>query len=284
MSITPSPQSPVPIIKKESMLSMIERGIREDGRKTTDYRPINIELGYAAKADGSALVKIGDTTVLAGVKVEDGLPMEDSPEQGNLFVNLELPPIASESFELGPPDENAIELARVVDRSLRDSKMIDLSKLSIIPGKKVWNIWVDIYVLDHGGNILDASTLAAVAALYTTKIPKYEINGEEIIIDKSQTLFAMPVNYPVVTVTVGKIGKYFIVDPNIEEEQILDAKVSFSYTPEQRIVGIQKTGSGSLSFEEITEAENIASSCSVQLLEELKKNVLNTVSTGVNNG
>ncbi|MDT7900499.1 MAG: exosome complex protein Rrp42 [Acidianus sp.] len=273
MSITPSNENIVPLIKRESILASLDRGIRADGRKFNEYRPLSITLSYAKKADGSALVKLGDTTVLAGVKVEPEEPFEDTPNQGNLVVNVELLPLAYETFEPGPPDENAIELSRVVDRSLRDSKSIDLSKLVIEPGKKIWTVWVDIYVLDYGGNILDACTLAAVSALYDTRLPKVVKEGDKIKIIKEEKGEKLPMNFPVVTVSVAKIGKHLVVDPDLDEEGIMDAKISLSYTPEGRIVGIQKTGIGTFTLTEIDNVETLARSVSQKLLEELKKQI-----------
>ena len=273
MSITPSNENIIPLIKRESILASLDRGIRADGRKFNEYRPLSITLGYAKKADGSALVKLGDTMVLAGVKVEAGEPFEDTPNQGNLVVNVELLPLAYETFEPGPPDERAIELSRVVDRSLRDSKAIDLTKLVIEPGKKIWTVWVDIYVLDYGGNILDACTLAAVAALYDTRLPKVVKEGDEIKIIKEEKGDRLPMNFPVVTVSVAKIGKHLVVDPDLDEEGIMDAKISISYTPEGRIVGIQKTGIGTFTLAEIDNVESLARSVSQKLLEELKKQI-----------
>ncbi|EWG07296.1 MAG: exosome complex RNA-binding protein Rrp42 [Candidatus Aramenus sulfurataquae] len=269
--MTPSNENIVPLIKKESILHMLERGLREDGRKLNDYRPLSITLDYAKKADGSALVKLGDTAVLAGVKVEEEEPFEDTPAQGNLVVNVELLPLAYETFEPGPPDENAIELSRVVDRSLRDSKSIDLGKLVIEPGKRVWTVWVDIYVLDYGGNVLDASTLAAVAALYSAKLPKVVNENGEIKVVKEEKGDRLPILFPVVTVTAAKIGKYIVIDPDLEEEAIADAKLSISYTPEGRIVGMQKSGAGSFSVQEVLYIENTARAAGLKLLEDFKK-------------
>ncbi|MEM3221480.1 MAG: exosome complex protein Rrp42 [Saccharolobus sp.] len=271
MSVTPSNQNIIPIIKKESIVNLYEKGIRQDGRKLTDYRPLSIVLDYAKKANGSALVKLGNTMVLAGTKIEIGKPYEDMPNQGVLIVNVELLPLAYETFEPGPPDENAIELARVVDRSLRDSRAIDLSKLVIEPGKNVWTVWLDVYVLDYGGNVIDACTLASVAALYNSKIYKVERSEDGIRINKDEIIGKLPMNYPVVTVSVAKIDKYLIVDPDLEEESIMDAKISFSYTPDFKIVGIQKSGKGSLSLQDVTQAESLARSVAGKLLEELKK-------------
>ncbi|MEM3351244.1 MAG: exosome complex protein Rrp42 [Saccharolobus sp.] len=271
MSVTPSNQNIIPIIKKESIVNLYEKGIRQDGRKLADYRPLSIVLDYAKKANGSALVKLGNTMVLAGTKIEIGKPYEDMPNQGVLIVNVELLPLAYETFEPGPPDENAIELARVVDRSLRDSRAIDLSKLVIEPGKNVWTVWLDVYVLDYGGNVIDACTLASVAALYNSKLYKVERSEDGIKINKDEIIGKLPMNYPVVTISVAKIDKYLIVDPDLEEESIMDAKISFSYTPDFKIVGIQKSGKGSLSLQDVTQAESLARSAAGKLLEELKK-------------
>jgi ribosomal RNA-processing protein RRP42 (EC 3.1.13.-) len=188
-----------------------------------------------------------------------------------LVVNVELLPLAYETFEPGPPDENAIELARVVDRSLRDSKAVDLSKLVIIPGKKIWTAWVDVYVLNYDGNILDACTLASVAALYNTKLPKIEVEGENVRIIREEKTDIIPINYPVVTVTAAKIGNHIIVDPNIDEESIADVKLSISYTRDGRIVGMQKNFSGSLTLQDVDMMENISRSAAQYLFEELKK-------------
>lgn len=277
MSITPSTNHIVPLIKKEVILSMLERETRIDGRKPNEYRPISIELGYAKKADGSASVRIGDTAVLAGVKVEDREPFPDVPDQGNLIVSLELPPIAHESFEVGPPDENAIELSRVVDRSIRDPKALDLSKLVIVPNKKVWNVWVDIYVIDYGGNILDTSTVAAIAALYHTKLPRVEIEGDTIKILKETKEARLPMRFPVFSVSVGKIGRHLILDPSTEEEGLVDCKISFSYTPDLNIVGIQKMGNGGFTMAEIDAAEKVARSAVPNLFKEFKTKVLDSL-------
>jgi len=262
-------QAIVSNVKKASMLKALERGVRLDNRKPDEYRPLSITLGYAKKADGSALVKLGDTMVLAGTKLEVDEPFPDTPNQGNLMVNVELLPLAYETFEPGPPDENAIELARVVDRSLRDSKAVDLSKLVIIPGKKVWSLWVDVYVLDFAGNVMDASTIAAVAAIYNTKLPKVEVNGEEVKVLTERT-DVTSLAYPVVTVTVAKIGNFVVIDPNLEEESIADAKLSISYTPDMRIVGMQKSLSGAIKLEEIPQMEEVTRKAAGRLFSELK--------------
>jgi len=81
----------------------------------------------------------------------------------------------------------------------------------------------------------------------------------------------LPLNHPVVTVSIAKVDKYLIVDPDLDEESIMDTKVSFSYTPDLKIVGIQKSGKGSMSLQDIDQAERQQELVAVKLLEELKK-------------
>jgi exosome complex component RRP42 len=126
-----------PTIKKEYLVNLAENGKRADGRKFDDFRNISIETGVISKAEGSARVKIGNTQVISGIKMDIGEPYSDSPESGVMTTAAELIPLASPDFEAGPPRENAIELARVVDRGIRESELIEVDKLCIEPGEKV---------------------------------------------------------------------------------------------------------------------------------------------------
>src|SRR6266705_3404613 len=123
------------------------------------------------------MISRGKRIVLVGVKVQTGPPFPDTPDEGVLTVNAELVPLASPSFEAGPPSEEAIELARVVDRGIRESKAIDMKSLVLQKGKTVQVVYVDIYVLDHDGNLIDAASMAALAALINAKVPKMEMKG-----------------------------------------------------------------------------------------------------------
>ncbi|MCJ7561376.1 RNA-binding protein, partial [Candidatus Bathyarchaeota archaeon] len=146
-------------VRKLQIAQTIEKGTRLDGRGLMDVREIKIEQGLIQKAEGSARVLLGKTQVLVGVKIETGEPFPDTPNEGVQTVNAELVPLASPTFEPGPPDENSIELARIVDRGIRESKAIDTAKLCIEPGKNVFVVFVDVWVLNHDGNLIDASAL-----------------------------------------------------------------------------------------------------------------------------
>jgi len=127
---------------KSYLDSLLKKKKREDGRGLYDYRELKIDVNPIDKANGSARVKLGDTAVLVGVKLDVGEPFPDSPNDGILITNAELAPLASAEFEPGPPREDAIELARVIDRGIRESKAIALDKMCIKPKEKVWIVFV----------------------------------------------------------------------------------------------------------------------------------------------
>ena len=254
-------------VRLKQIEQSIEKGKRLDERGLHDTREIKIEQGLIEKAEGSARVLLGKTEVLVGVKVETGEPFPDTPNEGVLTVNAELVPIASPNFEAGPPNENSVELARVVDRGIRESKVIDNEKICIEPGKKVFVVFVDVYVLNHDGNLIDASALAAVAALLNTKMPNYEIKDGEVKIKQGYT--PLPVKNHPVTVTIGKINNSLIVDPGLEEEEVMDSRISMAINDEGHICAVQKGGSGYFTPQQILEASKIALEKAVEIRKKL---------------
>ncbi len=274
--MTPSNQRIVSRLKKSSIVSLIKKGLRVDGRKLNEYREITIIPNYISKAEGSAYAKIGGTLVIAGLKVGVGTPYPDTPNCGVVTVNAEFVPFASPTFEPGPPDENAIELARVIDRSIRELKVIDLGKLAIIPGEKVYILWLDIYVFDHDGNLLDTSMLAAITTLLTARIPKAVIreDGKTVELDK-EVREPLPITNKVVTVSIGKVNGKFIVDPNIDEEQVLDCRLAISVSEDGKIAGMQKMGSGTFTVGEVVEAVKIAKEASRTLFDKINEALKN---------
>ncbi|NWF87164.1 exosome complex protein Rrp42 [Candidatus Bathyarchaeota archaeon] len=255
-------------VKQKQIAQAIAKGKRLDGRDLADYREIKIEQGIIERAEGSARILLGKTEVLVGTKIELGEPFPDTPNEGVLTVNAELVPLASSTFEPGPPDENSIELARIVDRGIRESKAIDTEKLCIEPGKKVFVIFVDVYVLNHDGNLIDASALAAVAALLNTKMPNYEIKEGEVKLKPGYT--PLPMRKRPITVTFAKISDKLVVDAWLEEEQVMDARLSMAIDDDGNICAIQKGGSGYFTVQEILDAAKMAREKSEEIRKKLK--------------
>ncbi len=255
-------------VRLKQIEKLIAKAKRLDGRALGDYREIKIEQGLVEKAEGSARVLLGKTEVLVGTKVEMGTPFPDTPDKGVLTVNAELVPLASPTFEPGPPDENSIELARIVDRGIRESEAIDTAKLCIESGKKVFVVFVDVYVLNHDGNLIDASALAAVAALMNTKVPNYEVKDGEVVIKQGYT--QLPMKSHPVTVTLGKINGKLIVDPWLEEEQVMDSRLTMAFNEDGNICAIQKGGAGYFTQKQILEGMKIAKEKAAELRKQMK--------------
>ncbi|MEM2214516.1 MAG: exosome complex protein Rrp42 [Candidatus Nezhaarchaeales archaeon] len=260
----------IPKIKRRQMLDMLSSGLRVDGRGLEDLRPVEIKCRSVNNAEGSAEVRLGKTLAIAGVKTSIGTPFADTPDMGVLIVNAEFLPIASPSFEPGPPDENAIELARVIDRGLRRSEMIDLRQLCILPGKAVWELWVDIHALNHDGNLMDTSALAAVAALLTSEVPKAMVNEKgEVIVNKNEKQ-KLPIKCIPITITVAKIGDKLLVDPCLDEEEVADVFLTATFV-DDKVCTIQKRGEKGLTEEETLKCLRVAQRKARELLKIVKE-------------
>jgi len=241
ISITHVPEI-LPQLKKETIRRIIEQGRRSDGRSFLEFRKITVRAGSIKTANGSAIVLLGNTKVVAGVKAEIGEPFKDTPDEGALIVNLETPPLASPTIEPGPPDENAIEIARIVDRTIRHSGFLDFKSLCIKPNEHVWILWVDLYVLNHDGNLIDAATIAAATALAVTELPRVTIEeGGKIKVDNNvRERLKVDLNKIPCTITFTKINNVLLVDPTLEEENICESKFTVGIA-DDKVVAIQKT-------------------------------------------
>jgi exosome complex component RRP42 len=252
---------------KQHLLDSLNKNVRFDNRKLEEYREITVECGVSETSEGSARVKIGETEVIAGVKLSIDKPYPDTPDQGSLMVNAELLPLSSPRFEPGPPGIEAIELARVVDRGIREAKAIDVKDLCITKGEKIWLVSIDICTVNDAGNLLDASGLAAIAALKDARFPTYE-DGELDYRKKSKN--ALPLVKLPIPITVHKIGKNFIVDPSIEEEAASDARLTVATIKKGNvctICALHKGGNTPLTLEDIDKMVEIA----IEKAEQMRK-------------
>ena len=210
-------------IERDYINSLLEQNKRLDGREFNQARDVKFEIDLVKKAEGSAIVTLGGSKIIVGVKAQLGSPFPDTPDTGVITTGAELSPMASPYFESGPPSDAAIELARVTDRAIRESHCIDLSKLCVIPKKSVWILFIDFYVLNHDGNLFDAAVMGTVAALSSTKIPKVKILEDDEV-EILEELEPLKLDHYPISVTSYKIGNHNIIDANFKE-------VDFILTP-----------------------------------------------------
>ncbi|GAX85983.1 hypothetical protein CEUSTIGMA_g13399.t1 [Chlamydomonas eustigma] len=172
----------------------LDDGIRPDGRTIGRSRATTIGVGTISSVEGSALVKQGDTTILAGVRTSLSRPLDSHPDCGALTINVELAPFSSADWRPG----RAPELVSTVSERLHQillgsssregisdpcstsgsSGAFSLQQLCIAPGKACWSLLLDVYILNADGSVFDTVLLAAVAAISGTQLPAITTNSE----------------------------------------------------------------------------------------------------------
>ncbi|MFX0088205.1 MAG: exosome complex protein Rrp42 [Candidatus Hodarchaeota archaeon] len=260
-------------LERKHLTELLSKGERIDSRGFWEGRPVQVLPNVIKKAEGSAMVKWGNTIVVAGVKTTLGAPFPDTPNDGVITVNLEISPISSPSHESGPPGPEAIEMARVVDRGIRESKVIPMKdpKLCVIPGKKVWILFVDVYILDDGGNLIDASAFAAMAALANTRLNKVSIDEENDEVTLLEETEPLPRNGSVASLTYVKIDDFILYDPNLNEDRAKTARFSVAITNEGLVCSMQKGESGVFTEEEISDILDQASDKVKKLIDLIEQ-------------
>jgi len=254
-------------LRAEKVVSEIRAGKRSDGRAFDQYRNIELETNMIESAEGSARVKFGQTDVIVGVKMFPETPYPDMPDEGSISVNCELLPMASTDYESGPPSESSIELARVVDRGIRESQCMDFKEFCIVEGEKVWVVYIEINVLNYDGNLFDAASFAAMAALKHTKVPKLD---DEYQIVKGEFEGTLKLARTSLMTTYAKIGNSIIVDPDEAEEKAMSARFSIATTNDGYISAFQKGLSGSFTVDEINKCVDDAFKHTSALMKHLR--------------
>jgi len=257
-------------LKKTQILELLDQGKRVDGRALDEPREISIETNAVPHANGSAKVRLGDTEVLCGVKIQPDRPFPDMGDKGIFICTAELLPLSHPTVETGPPQPHVIELARVVDRGIRESHMVDVSQLVIEKDKSVVGVFSDIVVIDYDGNLFDACSYAATAALLTSTTPKWTMVDDKVtLVDGEES--PLPTTTIPVSVTMGKIGNHIIVDPNGDEWASMDARITITTNSDGNICALQKGGSDGFTQDEIVQCGEISVRVGAKIREKLKE-------------
>jgi exosome complex component RRP42 len=255
---------------RDKILDLLKQGRRVDGRSLDEQRPLIMETGVIPKANGSARVKLGNTEVITGVKIQPDKPFPDLGDKGILICTAEILPLADPHVEPGPPNEEVIELARVVDRGIRETEMIDLHQLVLIENKSVIGLFIDSSVIDADGNLFDACSYASVAGVLSCSVPKYEIKDEAPVLVEGVTS-KPPVKTIPVSVTMARIGDYIIVDPTKEEEACMDARITITTNSEGNICALQKGGNDGFTVDQLLQCSQTALSVGTKIRDQFKQ-------------
>ena len=230
---------------------------RLDGRKLDQLRPISIEMGYQAFAEGSALIRMGMTHVLCSVSVEDKVPsFLDGTGQGWVTAEYSMLP---RSTNTRTPRQNkaggrAQEIQRLIGRSLR--AVTDLDAL----GPRTLS--VDCDVIQADGGTRTASITGAYIALYQA-LASLVGEGE---------LESVPLKSAVAATSAGVIGGEVFLDLCYEEDHTADVDFNVVMTEHHELVEIQGTSEGELMSREYLEQLLSITSKGISELIEVQKN------------
>ncbi|XP_078436055.1 3'-5'-exoribonuclease family protein isoform X2 [Wolffia australiana] len=235
--------------------------VRPDGRPLSSARETSIAVGAVTTADGSALVKTGETTMLAAIKLEVMSPSRESPDEGSLVIDFHMPPICSPTVRPGRP----AELAPVISQQLSDvitrSKVINQKDLSLISGKAAWLAYLDVYCLNADGSLFDVALLSAIAALAHLHIPLVSLSDDGRVVPLSEDA-PRKATREAVNKDRRKLGlkllpfsltcllhkNYILADPTAEEESIMDTPLTVVLDSSHLLVSLYKSGGAVLAF------------------------------------
>jgi exosome complex component RRP42 len=256
-------------IERKYIINNLKKEERIDGRGLWDYREFEIIPNCIASAEGSADVTLGETRIISGLKYDVGTPFPDLPNEGVCTVMAELIPLASPLFERGPPDEQSIELARVVDRGIRHADCVQTQKLCIKEKEAVYILFIDLYVINYAGNLIDCGGVSALTTLISAHVPEGKWTEEKGIHWTGNYLTGDKlVNELPFVLTFGKIDDIVFIDPNLSEELVCDGKLSISVT-ENNVSSIQKSGAATFTFDEV----NMLTKKALEIGQKLRKDL-----------
>ncbi|KAJ3968677.1 ribosomal protein S5 domain 2-type protein [Lentinula raphanica] len=238
----------------------LEEKIRPDGRSIAQnderenaWRNVEVNVGSITTASGSALVRIGNTTVVCGVKAEICEPDLDNPSEGFLVPNVDLPALCSPKFKPGPPTEEAQVLSEKLNEVLGNG-MLPLSSLCIHSGKSAWVLYVDATVINYDGNVFDATLLAMVCALKNVMLPhaSYDPDVNRTICTRPGVDPTKPSRKLVIQEDLVPYGfsfgvfacSHILPDPSASEEPLLDTSISIILDSHAQVLAVSQLGAG----------------------------------------
>ncbi|XP_001503169.1 exosome complex component RRP45 [Equus quagga] len=265
-------ETPLSNCERRFLLRAIEEKKRLDGRQTYDYRNIKISFGTDY---GCCVVELGKTRVLGQVSCELVSPKLNRATEGILFFNLELSQMAAPAFEPGRQSDLLVKLNRLLERCLRNSKCIDTESLCVVAGEKVWQIRVDLHLLNHDGNIIDAASIAAIVALCHFRRPDVSVQGDEVTLYTPEERDPVPLSIHHMPICVSfaffQQGTYLLVDPNEREERVMDGLLVLAMNKHREICTIQSSGGIMLLKEQVLRCSKIAGVKVAEITELIQK-------------
>ncbi|KAK3995976.1 hypothetical protein QBC44DRAFT_318879 [Cladorrhinum sp. PSN332] len=230
--------------EKQFILQALQENLRLDGRQLDQYRPLELTFGDQY---GVADVTLGKTRVLAKASAELTVPYADRPLDGIFTIATELSPMTSPAFELNRPTETEVLLSRLLEKTVRRSNALDTESLCLVAGQKCWSVRVDVHVLSHDGNLIDAACFAVVAALRHFRKPDTSMEGGVLTVYTPAEREPVPLSwlhspFCVTWSFFGEQADIAVLDATWMEEQVRVGSCTISLNRHGEICQIAKLG------------------------------------------
>lgn len=231
--------------KKSNVNLISEDGIRHDGRRLDELRPIRMQVGVLSNADGSALVEFGRTKVLAAVygPKEPIQKFALLPDKATLRVRYHMAPFSTEERKSPAPSRREVELTKVIREALEPIIIVEEYPRTVID--------IFIEVLQADGGTRTAGVTAASLALADAGIPMRALVGG---------------------VAIGKVEGKLVVDVDEIEDMYGEADMPVAAAPDLGLVTLLQLN-GVLTKEEFTKALDLALTA-IRTIVELEKKAL----------
>ena len=205
--------------------------IRADGRKYDESRPVEITTGFIKFAEGSALIRCGDTVVLCNASVEDRVPPHVRPGCGWVTAEYSMLPRANRERSRRDVDKlklsgRSAEIQRLIGRSLRAA--VDMRRL----GERT--ITIDCDVLQGDGGTRTASVTGGFVAL------AYALHS---LVERG-VLAEMPLTTCVAAISAGIVHDELLLDLCYEEDSAAQVDLNCVMNGEGELIELQGTGEG----------------------------------------
>ncbi|KAH9260330.1 hypothetical protein BASA81_001500 [Batrachochytrium salamandrivorans] len=212
---------PAPLeVMSESERQFIHRAakqsdVRMDGRRTLEWRQLELEVSTLNNSRSLAKVKLaGGTQVFCLVSCELAEPYPDRPNEGGFQLQIDYMHSAGSGFAGDGLVERAIQ------------KAVDVESLCIVPGRKAWFVKCQLVVVDDCGSVSDALSVAACSALMHFRRPDVTVVGEEVTVHNVRERIPVPltVQYLPLCFSVAVLASVeeeklcTLVDPTHREE------------------------------------------------------------------
>jgi len=218
---------------------------RPDGRKLNEPRQTHLQPGVLSRshADGSAMARLGNTTVIAGVCAKlETVPPSDTHNTAQeappppVAVHVEIPSLCSPDIRMSAPTPfHAQAIAHSAQQLIDRSGMIAQGALDAgVEGCYAqWRLEVHVVCTDDDGNLRDAAMLAMVCALANTTLPQVRLNKDgtvECDVDSDRTplqlsCLPVPVTHGLVRTDPASDSSamLLLMDPTRQEQDSLCA-------------------------------------------------------------